>query len=171
MENKAVLKKIVNMPFFSIIIPTYNRAHLIRQAISSVVNQSFTDWELLIVDDGSTDNTKEVVCQFFDDRIHYIYQENAERCAARNNGVALAKGAYICFLDSDDYFLPNRLSVLHKTINKIDYPKFVFFTGLKTLSSKGENDVPVVLKMEHESTTTLQIQLFIANKYVQKRAY
>ena len=76
-------------PFFSIIIPTYNRAHLISMAIDSVIAQTFENWELIIVDDGSTDNTKELVDNYcsIDKRIRYIYQENAERSAARNNGI------------------------------------------------------------------------------------
>jgi glycosyltransferase involved in cell wall biosynthesis len=90
-------------PFFSIILPTYNRASFISKAIESVIDQLYNKWELIILDDGSTDNTKEIVLSFNDDRIRYIYQENKERSAARNNGIRNAKGEYICFLDSDDY--------------------------------------------------------------------
>ena len=96
--------------FFSVIIPTYNRAGLIGKAIDSVLAQTFADWELLIIDDGSTDNTRQIVEAYTDRRVKYIYQENAERSAARNNGVAQAAGKYICFLDSDDYCLPDRLA-------------------------------------------------------------
>lgn len=67
---------------FSIIIPTYNRAAFLPKAIESVLAQTYTDWELIIVDDGSTDNTKEVISQYSDGRIIYIYQQNAERSAA-----------------------------------------------------------------------------------------
>lgn len=97
------------MPFFSIILPTYNRAHFLPKAIESVLAQTFEDWELVIVDDGSTDNTKEVVLAYQDLRIVYIYQDNQERSAARNNGMSKAKGDFICFLDSDDYYLPEKL--------------------------------------------------------------
>jgi glycosyltransferase involved in cell wall biosynthesis len=97
------------MPFFSIILPTHNRAHFLPKAVESVLTQTFEDWELVIVDDGSTDNTKEVVLAYQDPRIIYIYQENQERSAARNNGISKARGEYICFLDSDDYYLPNKL--------------------------------------------------------------
>ena len=86
---------------FSIIIPTYNRAAFLPKAIESVLAQTYTDWELIVVDDGSTDNTREVVAQYNDERIIYIYQENAERSAARNNGISQAKGDFICFMDSD----------------------------------------------------------------------
>jgi glycosyltransferase involved in cell wall biosynthesis len=104
-----VNSKLMN-PFFSIIIPTYNRAHMISKAIDSVIAQTFENLELIIVDDGSTDNTKELVAsyQVKDSRIQYIYQENAERSAARNNGIRNAHGKYICFLDSDDsYYIDN----------------------------------------------------------------
>lgn len=104
--------------FFSIILPTYNRATHLSNAIQSVRSQFFENWELIIVDDGSTDNTKEIVNQFQDERIRYIFQQNAERSAARNNGIRNSKGEWICFLDSDDEYLPNHLVVLHESINK-----------------------------------------------------
>ena len=101
---------------FSIILPTFNREKFIKNAINSVINQSFSDWELIVVDDGSTDNTKEIVKNFRDPRIKYIYQENSERSAARNRGIKESKANWICFLDSDDVFPKNRLSVLNKEI-------------------------------------------------------
>lgn len=101
---------------FSIIIPTYNRAAFLPKAIESVLAQTYTDWELIVVDDGSTDNTREVVSQFKDERLKYIYQENSERSAARNNGIAHAKGDFICFLDSDNFILPNRLEKIAESI-------------------------------------------------------
>lgn len=100
----------------SVIIPTYNRAAFLPKAIESVLAQTHTDWELIVVDDGSTDNTREVVSKYSDKRITYIYQENSERSAARNNGIAHAKGNYICFLDSDNYMLPNRLEKIVECI-------------------------------------------------------
>ncbi len=105
--------------FFSIIIPTYNRANLLPETIRSVQNQTFEDWECIVVDDGSTDHTKQVVEEIIksDPRIKYIYQENAERSAARNNGIRNSSGVYICFLDSDDHFLPNHLCDLVKIID------------------------------------------------------
>jgi glycosyltransferase involved in cell wall biosynthesis len=119
------------MPFFSIILPTYNRAHFLPKAIESVLAQTFEDWELVIVDDGSTDNTKEVVLAYQDLRIVYIYQENQERSAARNNGISQAKGDFICFLDSDDYYLPEKLMNLSKQI-KIEDKLVLYFDGIVT---------------------------------------
>lgn len=103
---------------FSIVLPTFNRATLISTGIQSVLDQSVQDWELIVVDDGSSDNTKEIVESFLDNRIKYLYQENAERSAARNNGIKHAIGEWICFLDSDDYFLPNHLNVFSNFIKE-----------------------------------------------------
>ena len=103
---------------FSIVIPTYNRAAFLPKAIESVLAQTYTDWELIIIDDGSTDNTKEVVSRYSDSRITYIYQENAERSAARNNGIMHVTGEYVCFLDSDNYMKPDRLEKLSAFIAK-----------------------------------------------------
>lgn len=115
---------------FSIIIPTYNRASHLGSAISSVLSQTHQDWELLVVDDGSTDNTQEIVTSFQDPRIHYYYQENAERSAARNKGVELAQGEWICFLDSDDYYLPNHLEKMVEVIGENPLKKMLLASGL-----------------------------------------
>jgi len=107
------------VPYFSIIISTYNRANLLKETIASVLSQTLADFELIIVDDGSIDNTQEeVMLNFQDSRIIYIYQENAERGAARNQGIKVAKGAYIVFMDSDDIMLPNHLTILIEGIKK-----------------------------------------------------
>ena len=119
------------MPFFSIIIPTYNRAHLLGKALRSVQEQSFSDWECIVVDDGSTDKTKELVGKYTetDKRFKYIFQQNAERSAARNKGISYSNGQYICFLDSDDYYLENRLELLHGFLLNINLPIGFFYTG------------------------------------------
>lgn len=101
---------------FSIIIPTYNRASLIHKAIESVVAQTYDNWELLIIDDGSTDNTKEIVSAYLNDKVKYIFQENSERGAARNNGIRHANGDYVFFLDSDDFIEKNYLDHAKKLI-------------------------------------------------------
>lgn len=91
------------MVYFSIIIPTFNRETIIIRAIEGVLDQTFDNWELLIVDDGSTDRTKENVQPYLKDkRIKYVYQNNAGVCAARNTGAKFANGQYLIFIDSDD---------------------------------------------------------------------
>lgn len=96
-------------PTVSVIIPTYNRAGYLQEAIASVLAQTFGDFEILVVDDGSSDTTASVVAGFGDGRIRYFYQENAGRSVARNRGLRLSKGEFIGFLDDDDLYLPGKL--------------------------------------------------------------
>jgi len=98
------------LPLVSVVIPTYNSAQFVGDAVKSVLEQTYSRHEIIVVDDGSTDNTKEVL-QLFGERIQYIHQENRGPSAARNTGIRLAKGAYICFLDADDLWLPGKLEV------------------------------------------------------------
>ncbi len=114
---------------FTVVIPTYNRKDILGETIQSVLNQKFTDFELLIVDDGSTDNTKELVAEYMSRnplKIKYIYQNNSERSAARNNGIQSALGDFVVLLDSDDTFLPHHLELLAQTIRK--HPSCNFFS-------------------------------------------
>jgi glycosyltransferase involved in cell wall biosynthesis len=98
------------LPTVSVIIPTYNRAHLIGRSVRSVLNQTYTDFELIIVDDGSKDNTEDILKAFNDPRIMFIkHTINRGVCAARNTGIKSARGAYIAFQDSDDEWLPQKL--------------------------------------------------------------
>jgi glycosyltransferase involved in cell wall biosynthesis len=115
---------------FSIIIPTFNRAHHIEKAIQSVLDQTFEDWELLIIDDGSTDHTRELIRKYKDPRLHYHYQKNAERSAARNKGVELAKGEWLCFLDSDDLYLKDHLETIAYHIKKNELQDVLICCGL-----------------------------------------
>jgi glycosyltransferase involved in cell wall biosynthesis len=107
------------MPVFSIIIPTYNRAEKVRRALKSVANQTFADFEVLVMDDGSTDHTSEVVKSFSDFRIKYEWAKNFGGPAApRNRGLRLAQGEYIAFLDSDDWWMPQKLEESLKTLRQ-----------------------------------------------------
>jgi glycosyltransferase involved in cell wall biosynthesis len=108
---------------FSIVIPTYNRSNFIRKTIMSVLNQSYPYFEIIVVDDGSTDNTAEVVTSIIDNRVRYFKKNNAERGAARNFGVNEAKGEYINFFDSDDLLYPNHLSTAYLLINEKNNPE------------------------------------------------
>lgn len=97
-------------PIFSVIIPTFNRGKVIRRSIDSVLKQTFTDIELIVIDDGSNDNTESVVKDFHDSRLHYLKNEKNEGANhARNMGIRVARGKYFSFLDSDDEWLPNKL--------------------------------------------------------------
>ena len=131
---------------FTIVIPSYNRAHFISHAIQSVIDQTFQNWELIIIDDGSTDNTKDVVLSFDDIRIKYVYQKNQERSIARNNGIKRAKGIWICFLDSDDYFLENHLTVLKEYIILKGSPIAMLYVKPKLKTNRDFNTYENILK-------------------------
>lgn len=105
-------------PIVSVIIPCYNHGHYLPYAVNSVLAQTFTDWEAIIVDDGSTDNTGEVAAQFTDPRIRYIYQENRGLAAARNAGIQVAQGDYLAFLDADDLWAPRFLERCLEVLGK-----------------------------------------------------
>ncbi|SKC77243.1 glycosyltransferase family 2 protein [Ohtaekwangia koreensis] len=120
----------------SVVIPTYNRAGYIGDTIQSVLKQQYTNFELIIVDDGSTDNTEAVVFSFKDDRIKYFKKSNAERAAARNFGVQKANGSYITFLDSDDLLKSNHLSEAIDFINE-NADAVIFHLGYNVIQPNG----------------------------------
>lgn len=106
----------------SVIIPTYNRGYIIERAIASVQNQTYSEIEILIVDDGSTDNTQDLISKISDNRIRYI--KNPKNCGVshtRNLGIAASKGKYIAFQDSDDIWKPEKLQKQMERITKEDY--------------------------------------------------
>lgn len=100
-------------PFFSVVIPVYNRAAELRSAIQSVRAQTFQDFEVIVVDDGSRDNPRDVIDAFHDPRLRYIRQTNAGGGAARNRGIDETRGRFVAFLDSDDVYLPHHLASMH----------------------------------------------------------
>lgn len=106
------------MPMVSVIIPTFNYAEFISDSIDSVLTQTFKDLEIIVVDDGSTDNTKDIL-QKYSNKIKYYYQDNKGPASARNMGIKKATGSYVCFLDSDDIFIPNKLQIQIDTFNSI----------------------------------------------------
>jgi glycosyltransferase involved in cell wall biosynthesis len=104
------------MPHVSVIIPTYNRANYVSRAVDSVLSQTFRDCEIIVVDDGSSDNTRQVLAAY-GDRIQYVFQANAGPGAARNLGIRLSRGRYLAFLDSDDMWMP---TFLEETVSALD---------------------------------------------------
>jgi glycosyltransferase involved in cell wall biosynthesis len=99
-------------PVFSVVVPVYNRAHLIERAVRSVLNQTYSDFEIIVVDDGSTDDSAGAAEHLGDSRIHVVRRENGGASAARNTGMDAARGRYVAFLDSDDTFLPHHLDAM-----------------------------------------------------------
>lgn len=104
-------------PFFSVVIPTFNRAERLRSTLKSVLDQTFADFEVLVMDDGSTDHTREVVESFADGRVRYSWAENSGGPATpRNRGIDAAGAEWICFLDADDFWYPQKLEETRKAI-------------------------------------------------------
>ena len=114
-------------PYFSIMVPTYNQAHFLSDCLDSLVAQNFPDWEAVVVNDGSTDTTSQVlkVWELKDSRIRVVHQENAGTASALNTALKNCTGEWICWLSSDDLFEPDKLEIHRKTIEA--YPETLFF--------------------------------------------
>lgn len=120
-------KENVIYPFFSLVIPVYNRFELVQETIQSVLNQEFKSFEIIVVDDGSNDGSGNKLDALFmgSSQVRIIHQDNLERGAARNRGFREAKGTYVVFLDSDDRLLPDHLDVLFNKIVILEFPDFI----------------------------------------------
>jgi glycosyltransferase involved in cell wall biosynthesis len=122
-------------PIVSVVIPTYNSAHYIEEALESVVDQSFKDFEIIVIDDGSTDGTGEVLKKY-GDRIISLFQDNSGCANARNRGIRIALGKYIAFLDADDLWMPAKLEKQVAIFNKNENLGMVT-TGVYSFDVKG----------------------------------
>jgi len=130
-------------PTVSVIIPTYNRAHLVGRAIKSVLEQTYQDFELIVIDDASTDNTEEVVKSFNDERIKYLkHDENKGGAAARNTGIKVARGEYIAFQDSDDEWFSQKLEKQMKVFEAASPEVGVVYTGFWRIESNKKIYIP-----------------------------
>lgn len=128
-------------PLVTVYMPTYNRASLLSRAIESVLAQTYSNFELIIVDDGSTDNTHELLAAYAkqDSRVtYYINEHNQGACVSRNRAIKKAQGEFVTALDDDDYFLPNRLSVLLDNWFKLPDDKAFIFSNKKLLRVDGD---------------------------------
>jgi glycosyltransferase involved in cell wall biosynthesis len=106
------------MPFFSVLIPLYNKEKFIKNTLQSILNQTFSDFEIIIVNDGSTDESEQIVLQFEDSRIRYYTQKNEGAASARNFGIDKANANYIAFIDADDLWYDNHLETLKSVIEE-----------------------------------------------------
>lgn len=126
----------------SVVIPSYERAGFIGRAIESVLAQTYQDFEILVVDDGSADGTRDVVSSFRDERIRYVrHEENKGAAAARNTGISDAKGEYIAFLDSDDEWMPEKLEKQIKLFSMSSDRVGVIYCGYISLMGKTHGSV------------------------------
>jgi glycosyltransferase involved in cell wall biosynthesis len=129
--------------FFSVIIPTYNRADKLRRALESLQHQTFRDFEVIVCDDGSTDPTKDVVSEFTDAlTLKYIWEPNwGGPARPRNRGIEASQGSWICFLDADDWWYPEKLAMVLPETSKYDliYHDFDIYTkhGRRKVGKKG----------------------------------
>ena len=128
---------------YSVIIPLYNKAPYVAKAVNSVLSQTFTDYELIIVDDGSADNSAEIALETIEGRenCHLIKQENAGVSMARNNGVAVSHGDYLCFLDADDWWAPTFLEEVAKLIS--EFPEAGIYGTNYTIINETKNKTRV----------------------------
>ena len=140
----------MNDVLFSIILPTYNRENLIQKAIHSVINQEYKNWELIIIDNYSTDQTEQLVKNFSDERIIYKKFKNDGIIArSRNFGIKLSKGSYIAFLDSDDWWYKKKLESVFQIIKKGSY-KFIYHNmHIKYSNSKFKNKIKYTRKLSN----------------------
>lgn len=147
-------------PLVSVIIPIYNRAHLIRRTLDSVLKQSYRNLEIIIVDDASTDNTEEVIKTIADPRIRYIrHPTNSGGGTARNTGVKEATGKYVTFLDSDDQWLPDKIKLQIGAMENCDHSeKMVSYTQF---TSENIYQVSILPKRGKLETETIADYLFV----------
>lgn len=141
-------------PFFSIVIPTYNRADFILKTLNTVLLQSFSDFEVIIVDNCSTDNTSELINNINDHRVsYYVNEQNYDRSYSRNRGIQLSKGEFITFLDSDDLYKENCLQDAHDFIQANPNSKFFYcdydFIDLSGKITAGNTSSPKYKKAIH----------------------
>ncbi|MCC5943302.1 MAG: glycosyltransferase family 2 protein [Bernardetiaceae bacterium] len=124
------------IPFFSVVIPTYNRANRLSNTLDSVLNQSYQNFELILVDDGSTDQTAELIHTHYKDNVRYLPKKNEERSIARNYGFAHAKGEFVVFFDSDDYMHENHLQTLKEAI--LEHKDYHIFATKFQINTNGK---------------------------------
>lgn len=145
-------------PTVSVIIPTYNRAHLIGRSIASVLNQTYQDFEIIVIDDGSSDNTEQLILNFGNEKIRYIrHEKNKGQPAARNAGIKAARGNYIAFHDSDDECLPEKLEKVMKVFETAPPSIGVVYSGFYKITGDNITYMPTSWVTEKEGNIHQQL--------------
>lgn len=161
--------------FFSIIIPTYNRAHLIVATIETILNQTFTNYEIIVVDDGSIDATSTIINTLNNIKINYIKTENKGVAHARNTGIKAAKGQYIGFLDSDDIMETYHLQTAYNSIQQYKQPLIIHFNFLFGTADKlncTKNRLPKTLPNDIFNSCSLHVNcVFIHHSIAQQNLF
>jgi len=151
-------------PFFSVVIPLYNRADIVRDTIRSVQAQDWQDFEIVVIDDGSRDDPRPLIESLGDPRVRYIRQANAGGGAARNRGIQEARGRHIAFLDSDDLFLPGKLSIMAEALANDD-GRTVLYSRMKV--DRGVNRYWIRPDRGIRDGEDVGEYLFCANQFMQ----
>jgi glycosyltransferase involved in cell wall biosynthesis len=145
----------------SVIIPTYNRVQYICEAIDSVLAQTYNNTEVIVVDDGSTDNTRDIIQQY-DSKVKYIFQNNAGPSAARNNGIKQSSGELIAFLDSDDIWLAEKLELQIELMRQSQYIGLVS-CGIYIIDASGKIISDPVIKGNYKNRKSFVKELMVHN--------
>ncbi len=164
------------MPLFSIIIPVYNRENTLRRCIDSVFDQDFSDWELIIINDGSTDESEKVIKEYISNgrtnRIIYEYQENRGAASARNRGLELAAGKYICFLDSDDWYEASLLQKCADVIEEYSPDCINFFVRTISKDSRSVTKRSLIFdSSERERDIATRRDTFVCSKVCKRELF
>ncbi|MFT4673738.1 MAG: glycosyltransferase involved in cell wall biosynthesis [Saprospiraceae bacterium] len=146
------------MPSFSIIIPVYNKEKYLSKTLESVLQQSFTDFEVLIIDDGSIDGSEHIIKGYIDSRIHYIKQKNKGVSEARNAGIQSATAQYIALLDADDTWHPNYLESMYTLIK--EYPEESVFACACSIETKSKTLLPTYSNLALEDGKSAVVDYF-----------
>lgn len=117
-------------PFFSVITISLNQADFLRKCLDSVFNQKFQDYEHIVVDPGSIDGSRQIISGFSSDHLVKVFKPDSSPAEGLNNGIELARGDYILFINSDDYFLVDAFDIIYDRLEKANFPDIIFFGGL-----------------------------------------
>ena len=142
------------MPKVSVIIPSYNSANYLPQAIESVISQTMQDFEIILVNDGSTDHTAEVVKRYLG-YLRYVEQENYGPASARNKGILLAKGEYLAFLDADDLYLPDKLEIQSRYLDLYPDIDLVYSDGIRFKQRRDGREILMRMSVTGEVFTDI----------------
>jgi len=153
----------------SVVIPAYNYARYLPEAIGSVLAQTYPDFEVIVVDDGSTDETRAVVQRFDDPRVRYVWQENQGLSAARNTGIRESKRAYVGFLDADDLWQPNHLAAAVAEFARRG-PEFALVAGTSVRMDQDKRELPTRIRPEQETQELTAADIVLKTRFMPSSA-
>lgn len=153
-------------PLISIIIPTYNRGYIIRNVIESVLAQTYPHWELIILDDGSTDETKEIVKSYNNVKIRYFYQTQQGPSSARNKAFTIARGEWVVYIDSDNELLPNYLEVMLTQITSKKNILYAFPKAKKTQELYEDNKIQKIIDVSDNYKEKIKVKDIFMREFI-----